>query len=176
MAVTAGTHAVDSVPGFGTAANSSGQCMLVEVSGLNTALLVDATGGVGTNSTTPSATTGVLTSANQIVFAVCMGVTALTGATTPPTSGQLTFTNLYSDLSATELATVFSYGLVSPTAAITASWATLNSTTLTATALATFQQGTAGAYSMLADQGSYTRIGSPGTLDFYVEANNGTET
>lgn len=175
MSVIAGTHAVDSVAGFGTAANSSGQVQLLEISGLDGSQLVDATGSSANNTNSPQATTGTLSIANQICFSVIMGVTALTGATVPPASAQTTFHTTYSDLGASELATVFAWGTVSVTTAINANWSTLNSTTLTAVALATFKSQASGGFTMVADMGSFTRIGSPGTLDFYVVPDIGVE-
>ena len=131
----AGSHTVTVTALAGAAGNSFGKLILLEISGITTFDKFGTLALTGTAAVTSS--TGTLSAANEILFAVLGAQSALTGFTTPPTGGPGVFTNLFSDPSTFD--SNMNYQIqTTGTAAVTANWGTLNSSAALAGLVATY--------------------------------------
>jgi hypothetical protein len=123
----AGTHTVTATANYGTAANSFGQMVLTEWSGLNT---YDASTGVdneGSQNTGPvsSGATGLLSSAADVAIAISLlgdqtGSYPVSGWGTP--SGWI---SIYQDTTNNHLPTSMAYKVLSSNAGVAANFGTL---------------------------------------------------
>ena len=172
-AVSSGTHTITITATNGAAANRFGQAMMIEYGGLaNAAPAANDFGGTITTNTAPATnTTGTLANNNELVVAVVMGVTSMSGGTSPAHSAQGTFTNLYNDFGTSETPFDVNHILtIGSTAQVFVDWGTLNANTQCASIVAGFVASTAGTWVLPADTGHYTFNGSTYTRDYYVNA------
>lgn len=135
--VSSGTHTIVCTGG-GTAGNSFGQAMAVEIGG-DANLAVDGTAVNDASSVTPSVgPTGTLAVSGEIVLVALGGDgnNSWAGITSPPTTG---YTSLYLDTAASIMQSSFAYQQVYSTSAVSAAWGTLTTGSPWGGVIATFR-------------------------------------
>lgn len=129
----------------GTAPNSLGSVIALEVSGLLTNGFDQSASNDNASSTTPTTgATGVLAASNELILCALNANASLAGATSPPTGGPGTFIDLSNSLTGFFGFYDFAYQIQSTgTAAVNCSSGTLNTACFWTMAVATYRAATA---------------------------------